>query len=146
MPDLWPDQLDDISDSLPLTPIIEQADLLAKHTGNLVKAELTSVEAEDEEFQFDFDLIVRVLDYRFTLFIATYGVEGYPVCLMPYPKICDELGLAPLDIGESATRRRRAIKADNEASLLEALGRILGSNTTKNILQTLIAQAKKFKK
>ena len=143
MSDLWPKELDDVSDSLPVTPVMEQAELLAKHTGNLVKAEVIPLDADDDVFRFDFDLVVRVLDYRFTLFTFHYGVQGYPVFFVPYSKVASELGLQRIQMEDRFTA---ATKADNAEELLEDLGGILRSNTTKSILQTLVAQAQKFKR
>ncbi len=143
-PNLWPEKLDDIEESFAISSIKEQAELLPRQTGNLVKAELVPLTwRKAETFEYDFDLIVPALDYRFTLFMVLQSVEGFPVFLIPYSKIRDELKLPPIDVGGQPPRH--AIQADDEAGLIEALRRILGSHTTKRILQTLMAQAKEFK-
>jgi hypothetical protein len=84
------------------------------------------------------------LDYRFTLFSLCHRVDGYPVYFLPYMKIAQELELPMINIGRPISQQ--AIKADDPASVIDALANILGSNTTKNILQTLIAQARTFKR
>lgn len=143
MKNLWPTEFAVDDELLPVTPIMEQAELLAKHTGNLVKAEVLPVRSESSEFVFDFDLVVKVLDYRFTLFSLEYGVEGYPATLIPYSKIAKELGIKASYHG---ARMAPVIVANDKNSLLRSLSAILGSETTRTVLQTLVAQAQKFKR
>lgn len=142
MSDFWPNDLNDVSDTLPVSPILEQAKLLANHTANIVKAEVFPLDTHDGVFQFDFDLVVRILDYRFTLFKFHYGVQGYPVFLIPTEKISSELDLKLMNTELQFTR---AFKANNPDQLTRNLAKILGSHTTRTILETLIAQGKKFK-
>ena len=143
MSDLWPSDIAAGDDLLPVTPVMEQAELLAKHTANLVKAEVKPVASEDNTFAFDFDLVVKVLEYRFTLFSLEYGVEGFPAVLIPYSKIASELGIKPKPHG---MRYIPLVEAKDKMELLKHLEAILRSGTTRSILQTLVAQAQKFKR
>ncbi|MCH8046697.1 MAG: hypothetical protein IID44_23590 [Planctomycetes bacterium] len=146
MRDLWPTDIQVSPEILPVTPLVEQAMLLATHTGNLVKGEVFPVEnnSSDGVFHFDFDLVVKLLDYRFTLLHLRYGVEGYPASIFPYSKVCDELGL--VDYRNVFGRHALALDAQDETQLLEALDSVLNSRTTRDILKTLMTQAQQFKR
>lgn len=145
---MWPELSTDTVPS-PLSPITEQADLLAQMTNNVVKAELYQTEPSQKgyEFAFDFDLIVDVIDYRFTLFAIYQSVEGYPVMISPIEKIEKDLGWTSSTGNPDVIARNNAKKTANSADELnEILGRVLSSRVTKQILETLIAQAKHFKR
>ena len=141
MTDLWATNLDDNGESLPSTPIVEQAKNLAKRTGNLVKAEVVTLQSNDEMLRFDFDLVVDKLDYRFTLFSFEHSVIGYPTRLIPHTKVAKELDCVRLPTSRGYVH---AFQADDVSELMGFLSKILGSATTSTIVKTLVAQAKSF--
>lgn len=142
MNDLWPKGLLGDEAELPVTPIIEQAKLLETHTWDLVKAEVLPVDSATETFRFDFDLVVNVLDYRFTLFTIEYGAAGYPAKLILHSKIAKELGISARNIDSVRQIFVPAIDVQDKDELVQQLAAILGSQATKQILETLVAQAK----
>ena len=141
--DLWPTEINAADELFPVTLVMEQAELLHNHTANLVKAEVRPIASTNGRFAFDFELVAKTLEYRFSLFRLDYGVERYPAALIPHSKIAQELGLS------NVVHRQMFVPAaiaNDKDELLKVFGSILRSETTKNILQTLIAQSRKFKR
>lgn len=121
IPDLWPDDIGTATLQTPLAILKQEAALLGQKTGQLVTAEVVT-QAQQDSFIHSFFLIAPALDnYRYQLFRIQHGVSFYPMTVF--------LGGAR----DSVT---------SESQFLESLRAILSSPTTKNIVQSLIAQAK----
>ncbi|MFM9961469.1 MAG: hypothetical protein ACKV2Q_09600 [Planctomycetaceae bacterium] len=138
MTNLWP-KLNDLGDSLPFSIVMRQAEALPSITSNIIRADIIPLKSEGGMFRYEFELFVPALDYRFTLFQFIHEVQGYPVTFVPYEKLAEELGCRYTAYG-------RGVAASNEEEFNQLLGLILGSRTTKGILEVLIAQSRKLTK
>jgi hypothetical protein len=124
--DLWPDFAPATEPNGPLTLLREQADVLARKTKGIVKAEVEKFWISDWQFYVSFDLLSPLLGaYRYKLLEMSYPPSYYP-----------------LEIKFDG----RSIKVADEQSFLIELGRVLSSAKTKQIVETIMVHAKAAEK
>lgn len=150
MPDLWPRDVEHTDLKAPVTILREQASLLGKKTQNIVTAEVTKPldlvvriqelgamnfrdPSKPKAFFYAFHLVAPALaNYRYELFTIANDIRLYPVIIY-----LDEDLLA--EIAPGAKEDNLVVHTENE--FLEILGKILGSQKTKNIIQAMLAQS-----
>ena len=136
MVDLWPKDISEISIKSPVAILREQASLLGQKTKGLVTAEVKSVSFNtvdyepsligetDEVFTYGFFISAPSLNYASRLFVIMHGINLYPVTVIPDIDVIAE--------GD--------VTATSEEEFLEILKIFLGSEKTKQIISSLLAQ------
>ncbi len=120
--DLWPaDIANPPEDKAPLVLLREQAAALAKKTGNLVEAEVTTAQDIEGGLRLRFTLVAPALsNYRYDLFTAIQPAGLYPVRLI-------------LD--------NDTYVADSEEALKQYLRKFFSSHTARKVIGGLVAQS-----
>ena len=117
--DLWPQEIRASTELAPVTILREQAALLGQKTRQLVVAEVETRNS-GELLVHSFVILAPALDnYRYELFKVYHGVPFYPLTV--------DTGGAP-------------VKVTTEEAFVELLGKILSSQRTKDVIQSLLAQ------
>lgn len=100
----------------------EQAALLGQKTKNLVEAEVSTDALPDHHISHNFTLVAPAMDnYRYGLLTVIHPIETYPLTIHFAPD-------------------NSSFQAKNEDDFLGLLKRLLSSEKTKKIVQSLIAQ------
>ena len=123
---LWGNLSDIQTIRTPKTILVEQANILTDATKGVVRAQ---VEASQTGSTLDYTLVLvaPVLNnYQYTVCRISHGVKVYPYRLF--------------DNTTSGVKPPQ--QCANEDELKEKLGAILSSNTTRNIVQSLLSQSK----
>ena len=122
MEDLWPADIAETSLRTPLQILKEQAAMLAKRTGGLVEAEVTTTTGADGDLRHLFRLIAPVLNnYRYLLFQIYHGPTLYPTGIVYH-----------------GTR----INVASDEELISQLRIIFSDDETRQIIAALIAQSR----
>lgn len=111
----------------PVSILKSQAALLAKMTSNVINAYVKlATRSLTEEFQYDFNLLVPVLDnYVFTLFRIRHGMRLYPVT-----------------IEFIYTSGKANITCPDRETYVGNVEMILSSDGVHSIIRSLLAQAR----
>jgi len=168
MQNLWPDDLDTNEINEPLSIIDEQAQFLGQKTKNIVTARLSSTlsHADEGHFFYLFYLVAPILKgYRYRLFSFAQGIKPYPLYFYTDGELLGEIApelqqkgviirninrkpIKAIDLllalaGQSSEDASSVeILARDKQELLDVLKLIFQSNTTKQIVNTLIVQSR----
>ena len=133
--DLWPADLGGEEADVPVLLLRSQAALLGAKPNNMVEARVSTQTGESLErrpprpqpvkvpfFRHNFDLVVPALEqYTYRLFWISHGIDSYPVTWT-------------LELNQG--------KLESREEFVDWLAETLGSERTKKIIRTLLAQAK----
>lgn len=137
--DLWPKDLSMISKSnSPSSILMEQAEILAQKTGDLVRAEVITPEIPIHSGFLDYNFFIvapRLNHYRYRLFSIWYDLNLYPVFF--------ELD-SDID-AEVRGKKRGELRAKSEQEYIDLLGKILNAEKTRRIIRTLVSLVEEMK-
>ena len=146
MVDLWPYKFNHTGVLKPPSGILrEQGRRLAAKTQNIITAGIEAAflprrvvkekyGADEGLFMYDFYLEASVLDYyRYNLLTIFHGISFYPLIINTDDVIKEEL-----------TGNIANLTAGNQEEFLGLLERILNSNRTLTIIESVLAQAKEI--
>jgi hypothetical protein len=119
----WGTSFADASRSAPKSILVEQAQILGRLTGNRIVADVTQTTLSSD-FAIYLALHVPAMDYKYNLLTVTHGVEMYPLRLISHA---------------NPGGHEQVCASDGEFRV--ALKRTLGSEKTKQIIESLMAQA-----
>ena len=140
MPDLWPDDIGAVEVIAPVTILKEQASLLGEKTRNVIRAnvrEARSAVPMPGFFIYAFYITAPSLDhYRYELFRIRHRIDLYPVEFVLQD---DLLALFP-----RPEEGRDFIEASNEGEMIEFLTTIFGSEKTRTVIGSLLAQSEGY--
>ncbi len=132
IPDLWPDDFTGESDFLlPVTILREQASALTQRTKGILEAQVRSAKPKNDEgeqkFLHDFLIVAPALDdYTFELFYVIHEIQTYPARIYFH----------------DTPKEPTLYTAEHQDELLGVLRTIFNHETTRKIVQSLIAQSK----
>jgi hypothetical protein len=137
MTDLWPDNIGDIKITPPIDILQEQASLLGKKTKNLVQAEVTGGEENENYFAYNFNIVAPSLENcRYRLLTIEHDIGLYPLFLYTEDDILDDI---PSDFDTKLT-------IESEEEFMETLRTIFGADKTKRVISSLLSQSVQGKK
>ena len=129
IPDLWPPEVAQVKVLTPLLILRHQAGLLRQRSANLLEADV--VTRFDQERHVDvfhsLDVIVPALD-RLQVSLACVRHNKIRV----YPAYLDR---------EECTNRSEQNRCSTQAEFVRKLGELLGSEDTRSVIESLLAQA-----
>ena len=124
MPDnLWPANIADANLVTPVSILKEQATLLAEQTRQLVIGEVTT-DTTGNLFVHHFYVVAPTLSYRYELFQVSHGISFYPLTLR--------------HLGQPIAMT----KNDNFATFKQNLKTIFASESTLNIVHSILSQVR----
>lgn len=124
MPDnLWPANIADSNLVTPVSILKEQAALLGEQTRQLVIGEVTT-DTTGNLFVHHFYIVAPTLSYKFELFTVTHGISFYPLTL------------------RHGGNNISMTKNDGFASFKENLKTIFSSESTVNVVHSILAQVR----
>ena len=118
---LWPVDIGRSDVIAPVSILREQASLLGEQTRNVLTARVVQGESFDDRFNYSFVLVAPALaNYRYYLFSVSHGVIFYPLVI----QFDDE-----------------SIEVKDEEALLSSLERIFSAESTRKVINSLLAQS-----
>ena len=129
IPDLWPSEVDETAVLTPVAILRHQAALLGSRSHNILEAEVVSEPspANNGDVWHGLELIVPALDF-FRVRLLTVGhdrMRAYPVSL--------RLGATPYGSADKG--------ANSQSEFVIQLGVLLGSDSVRSVIHSLLAQA-----
>ena len=120
--DLWPADIGVATLITPVSILREQAALLGEKTSNLVQAEVKTT-SEGARVMHSFYLVAPAMNkYRYRLLYVTHDVALYPLNIVFDPA-------------------NSQVTAKSQDAFVEQLGKLLSSEKTITIVQSLVAQS-----
>ena len=119
--DLWPPDLKTPASRTPVQILREQASLLTRKTNGLLEGEIVTITGD------------KGLIHRFNIVVIALG--GYVYRLLSISHAADNL--YPIAVLEPASNETTL---NDEASLVEWLRQVLGSENTRRVVSILLAQ------
>lgn len=118
--DFWPANIGETNLVTPVTLLKQEAAYLGPKTKQLVTAEVVTNTLGDGRFHHVFSLVVPGLNnYKYGLFQVTHSITLYPVLVSWFNQNSSLI---------------------NQEQLINKLKELIGSETTKNIVEALLAQ------
>jgi len=140
MKNLWPKDLTDRKINTPITILKKQAALLGEQTNNIVEAEIENINTEfwmeESGFSFSFNIVGRVLNYKFNLFRMGHGVNLYPLSINVDEEVFNEI-----KTNFSNSDYNNVIIIQSESEFLDSLEKIFSSYKTRRVIQAIFAQS-----
>jgi hypothetical protein len=140
MENLWPVDIVDVKLTAPVKILREQASKLGERSQNLVEAEIEHVTDEywsenNNGFTYAFNIIGRLIDFKFNLFKIGHSVTLYPIFIKLDDDILKELK------GKYKMTMYQAISVASESEFLEALKLIFSAVKTRKVIEAVLAQS-----
>lgn len=135
VPDLWPDTLTAAAAATPDPAALlrEQAALLGQKTGDLVLAEVETSPESDHLLHTFYLVAPNLENYHYRLFSVWQPLVGpYPVRVLALRRMFSTL----------AKNDEMSLTCGSEAALTNILKRILGSDVTVGVINTLMNQSR----
>jgi hypothetical protein len=76
---LWPTDFGEVAQKTPVAILREQGQALGERTANVVVGSVSPRRADNDEFEYDFNLYSAPLGYNTWLFRIQHGIDLYPV-------------------------------------------------------------------
>ncbi len=150
--DLWPEDIGvkPVKQRAPVMILREQASLLGQKTQNLIKGSVhqKSNIQEHGRLDYSFNILAPTLDnYRYNLFSITHEIELYPAEISPDDEIFKQIKPDMWEKRESQIdsdmwdehEANVRITVNSEEEFITVLRKILNSEKTKKVIDSLLA-------